>query len=101
MSDLQCMGGGVAMSNRCLDEDLLALPAPCAALPPSIVRGERFCRLQKDASYICDGCAGLQGAAGTRDDDDARTSPEPRAGIHEGQELQMPLRDMLGQVPGK
>eukprot|EP00959_Pyramimonas_sp_CCMP1952_P389125 8153105-Pyramimonas_sp.AAC.1 len=47
MSDLQCLGGGVALSNRRLDEDLPALPAPGAALSPPIVRGERFCRLQK------------------------------------------------------
>eukprot|EP00959_Pyramimonas_sp_CCMP1952_P320519 6707208-Pyramimonas_sp.AAC.1 len=56
MSDLQYIGGGVAMSNRRLDEDFPASPAPGTALSPPIVRDERFCRLQKGASYNCDGC---------------------------------------------
>eukprot|EP00959_Pyramimonas_sp_CCMP1952_P125860 2631921-Pyramimonas_sp.AAC.1 len=34
MSDLQYIGGGVAMSNRRLDEDLPASPAPGTAFPP-------------------------------------------------------------------
>eukprot|EP00959_Pyramimonas_sp_CCMP1952_P247956 5183386-Pyramimonas_sp.AAC.1 len=54
MEDLQYIGGGVAISNHRLEEDIPASPAPGTKLPPPIVRGDRFCRLQKGATYNCD-----------------------------------------------
>eukprot|EP00959_Pyramimonas_sp_CCMP1952_P288840 6040892-Pyramimonas_sp.AAC.1 len=67
MADVEHIGGGVAMSNRRLDEDLPASPAPGTVLIPPYVRDDRFCRLQQGASYNCDDCpnAAMQGAAGT------------------------------------
>eukprot|EP00959_Pyramimonas_sp_CCMP1952_P116106 2427340-Pyramimonas_sp.AAC.2 len=74
MDDLRYIGGGIAISNHRLDEDIPASPAPGTSLLPSVVRDERFCRRQKDATYNCDGCTsvGLHGTAGTWEDDDTR-----------------------------
>eukprot|EP00959_Pyramimonas_sp_CCMP1952_P182644 3819714-Pyramimonas_sp.AAC.1 len=74
MADPVYIGGGVAMSNHRLDDDIPASPAPGTALFPPVVRDERFCRLQQSASFSCVDCtaAGLQGAAGTWEDDDTR-----------------------------
>eukprot|EP00959_Pyramimonas_sp_CCMP1952_P139175 2913306-Pyramimonas_sp.AAC.1 len=71
MDDLQYTGGGKAISNHRLDEDIPASPAPGVSLVPPVVRDERFSRTQKDATYDCDGCfsAGLHGTAGTWEDD--------------------------------
>eukprot|EP00959_Pyramimonas_sp_CCMP1952_P223823 4680114-Pyramimonas_sp.AAC.1 len=46
MSDLRYIGGGVAMSNRRLDEDLPASPAPGTALFLPSSKGPAF---QQDA----------------------------------------------------
>eukprot|EP00959_Pyramimonas_sp_CCMP1952_P228137 4770374-Pyramimonas_sp.AAC.1 len=73
MADVQYIGGGIAMSNMRLDEDFPAPPAPGTALIPPAVNDGRFPARQQDGSYDCDGrtSAGLQGAAGTWEDDDA------------------------------
>eukprot|EP00959_Pyramimonas_sp_CCMP1952_P339604 7112190-Pyramimonas_sp.AAC.1 len=67
MEDLQYIGGGAAISNHRLDEDIPASPAPGTTLPPPIVRDDRFCRLQKGATCNCDACTNtrLHGAGGT------------------------------------
>eukprot|EP00959_Pyramimonas_sp_CCMP1952_P417016 8736876-Pyramimonas_sp.AAC.1 len=74
MADVQYIGGGIAMSNRRLDEDLPASPAPGTVLIPPSVCDDRFRKKQQDASYNCDECtnAGMQGTAGAWEDDDTR-----------------------------
>eukprot|EP00959_Pyramimonas_sp_CCMP1952_P330067 6910890-Pyramimonas_sp.AAC.1 len=74
MADLEYIGGGIAMSNKRLDEDSPASPAPGAALNPPRVSDDRFPTRQQAGSFDCDGCpnTGLQGAAGTLEGDDAR-----------------------------
>eukprot|EP00959_Pyramimonas_sp_CCMP1952_P246254 5146971-Pyramimonas_sp.AAC.1 len=63
MEDPQCIGGGIAISNHRLDEDIPVSPAPGTTLIPPVVRDG----LQKEAAYCSDGChaGGLQGSAGT------------------------------------
>eukprot|EP00959_Pyramimonas_sp_CCMP1952_P244985 5120114-Pyramimonas_sp.AAC.1 len=74
MDDLQYIGGGKAISDHRLDEDIPASPAPGAPLVPPVAHDGRFSRLQKDAFYNCDGChsVGLHGSAGTWEGDYAR-----------------------------
>eukprot|EP00959_Pyramimonas_sp_CCMP1952_P316673 6628362-Pyramimonas_sp.AAC.1 len=56
MADVQYIGGGIAMSNKRLDEDFPAPPAPGNALIPPAVNDGRFLTRQQDGSYDCDGC---------------------------------------------
>eukprot|EP00959_Pyramimonas_sp_CCMP1952_P272648 5699825-Pyramimonas_sp.AAC.1 len=74
MADAQHIGGGIAMSNRRLDEDLPASPAPGTVLIPPSACDDRFRKKQQDASYNCDErtTSGIQGSAGTWEDDVTR-----------------------------
>eukprot|EP00959_Pyramimonas_sp_CCMP1952_P358024 7496224-Pyramimonas_sp.AAC.1 len=74
MADAQYIGGGIAMSNKRLDENFPTSPAPGTVLIPPTVSDGRFLTRQQDGSYDCDDCTnvGLQGAAGTWEDDDTR-----------------------------
>eukprot|EP00959_Pyramimonas_sp_CCMP1952_P064818 1353469-Pyramimonas_sp.AAC.1 len=49
MEDLQYIGGGIAISNHRLAENIPASPAPGTALIPPVVHERRFDRLQKEA----------------------------------------------------
>eukprot|EP00959_Pyramimonas_sp_CCMP1952_P400765 8397848-Pyramimonas_sp.AAC.1 len=55
MGDLRYIGGGGGISNRRLDEDIPASPAPGTSLAPPVVRDGRFSRRQKGATSNCDG----------------------------------------------
>eukprot|EP00959_Pyramimonas_sp_CCMP1952_P062086 1297438-Pyramimonas_sp.AAC.1 len=84
------------MSNKRLDEDFPASPAPGTVLIPPAVSDGRFLTRQQGGSYDCDECTnvGLQGAAGTWEDDDAMgaTGAEQRPSLNTGQKLHVAMR---------